>query len=184
MITIPHQKDFFEEMYKDHYSALLNFAKNLLFDSDEAKDVVQEAFLDLWRQGREIQVATTLRSYLFSCVKNRALTRIQHLNVIDKHKDQLKEAYLSAYNLDDFDDEEMIKEVRGMLDALPEQMRQVVAYHCLYGWSYKDIAEEMGIGVNTVKTHMKRAFQKFRMQYNERNLNVLMVFLIVDMLYR
>ncbi len=184
LIRLLHNEAYFEQMYHDYYSELIRFAKNILFDDSEAKDVVQETFLDLWRQKKDIVIKCSLRTYLFACVKNRALNRIQHLNVIDKHQSQLKEAYLTAYNLEDIDDEEMKQDVHAILNTLPNQMKLVVEYHCLYGWTYKDIAEEMGIGVNTVKTHMSRAFKKLRIELTKTgryNKDLVTILLLIDL---
>lgn len=180
-----HNEASFEKMFHNHYPELFRFARNILYDEDEAKDVVQETFLDLWRQKKDIEIKTSLRSYLFAFVKNRALNRIQHLNVVDKHQDQLKEAYLSAYNLEDIDDEKLKSDVNKMLSSLPEQMRRVVECHSLYGWTYEEVAEELGIGVNTVKTHMRRAFKKLRVDFaSEADYkHLLMIFLLIDFLY-
>lgn len=142
---------------------MLLFAQNILFDEDEAKDVVQDAFLDVWKQEKDIIVESSIRALLFTYVKKRALNRLQHLNIVDKHELRVKEAYLAIYS-SKAKEKGMSKEMQNILDSFPKQMRKIVEYRYLYGWAYKDIADVMNIKVNTVKTQVSRALKKLRQE--------------------
>lgn len=64
----------------------------------------------------------------------------------------------------EYSEEELIKleEAKKILQELPEQCRIVFVMNCMDGKKYKDIAEELNISVNTVKTHLSKAYRKFR----------------------
>ncbi|MFV0289596.1 MAG: sigma-70 family RNA polymerase sigma factor [Mangrovibacterium sp.] len=157
-----HDKKSYEKLFAEYHSDMLAFAQNILFSEDEAKDVVQDVFLDLWKQEKDIEIETTMKTMLFTYVKKRAFNRIQHLNIVDKHELQLKEAYLAAYTKKT-NDRTISPEIQKILDGFPQQMRKIVEYRYLCGWSCQDIAEVMNIKVNTVKTQVARALKKFRM---------------------
>jgi RNA polymerase sigma-70 factor (family 1) len=158
---IPGNPEYFRELYNKYYSLLVRFAQGIMYDSEEAKDIVQEVFLDLWSNPVEIPEESTLIAFLFSCTRNKSYNRIKKLRIIDKHHDQVKEALLFSYRMD-INSEENLKKVEAILNELPDQMQNVVILHVYKGLKYNEIAETLGVSVNTVKTHLKRAYQKFR----------------------
>lgn len=182
-IIIPKNKEYFEKLYRDYYSSLVQFCEGILFDSEEAMDVVQEVFLDLWNKNKEIKIENTIKTYLYSCVKYKAFNRIKKLNIIDKHQEQLKEAYLHAYEYEALPDQELKKRIRKILNNCPPQMRKVLEYHSFYGWKYSEIAEELGISLNSVKTQVKRAYKRFRDEFSKDYLPIVMTCYLLNQFY-
>ena len=182
-VIIPRKKEFFEELYRDFYSLLVQFCEGILFDSDESIDVVQEVFLDLWNKSGSIKIESTIKTYLYSCVKYKAFNRLKKLKIIDKHQDQLKEAYLNALEYDALPDEELKNKIRGIIDDFPAQMKKVLEYHSFYGWKYAEIAEEFGISINSVKTQLRRAYKRFREEFNQDILSLAVIWYLVDQFF-
>lgn len=180
---IPKDRTFFEKLYCDYYSSLVKFAEAILFDSEEAKDVVQEVFIDLWNKSHNIHIENTIKTYLYSCVKYKSYNRIKKLNIIDKHQEQMKEAYLFAQEYNSLPDEDLQNKIRETLNKFPKQMRKVLECHTLYGWKYQEIADEMGISINSVKTHVKRAYKKFRKEMTTDFMPVVMIWYLVDQFF-
>ncbi len=182
-VLIPKNREFFENLYRDYYSSLVTFCEGILFDSEEAMDVVQEVFLELWKKNNQIEIENTIKTYLYSCVKYKAFDRIKKLNIIDRHQDQLKEAYLNTMDYEALPDEALKKRIRQVLNDCPPQMRKVLEYHSFYGWKYKEIAEELGISVNSVKTHMKRAYKRLREEFKTDFSSSVMVWYLMDQFF-
>jgi RNA polymerase sigma-70 factor (ECF subfamily) len=157
----PGNPEYFGELYNKYYSLLVRFAQGLLYDSEEAKDIVQEVFLDLWSNPAKIPEENSLKAFLLSCTRNKSYNRIKKLMIIDQHQEQVKEALLFSYRMD-ADSEKDLKKLEEILDEMPDQMQNVVTLHAIKGLKYNEIAETLGVSVNTVKTHLKRAYQKFR----------------------
>ncbi len=67
----------FENLYKQHYQALVNFAMNMVNDNNAAKDIVQEVFIRLWNRREEIEFGPYIKSYLFKAVTNTSLNHLQ-----------------------------------------------------------------------------------------------------------
>nr|WP_320119186.1 RNA polymerase sigma-70 factor [uncultured Marinifilum sp.] len=177
---IPKNKEYFEELYREYYSSLVKFSEGILFDTEEAMDVVQEVFLEIWKKEEALQIESTVKTYLYSCVKYRAFSRLRKLNIIDKHQDQVKEAYLYALDQEALPDEELKKRIRDLINTFPSQMKSVIEFHSFYGWKYQEIAEELNISINTVKTHVKRAYKRFREEFNSEYLPLVMIWYIID----
>lgn len=180
---IPKNKEFFEGLYRDYYSSLVKFCEGILFDTDEAKDVVQEVFVDLWNKKESIQIESSIKTYLYSCVKYKAFARIKRLNIIDNHENQLKEAYLFAHEYDSLPSEELKDKIHEIINNLPNQMRKVLEYHSFNGWKYQEIADELGISVNSVKTQIKRAYKRFREEIGSDYKHLVMIWFLVDLYF-
>lgn len=177
---IPKEKDFFERLYNDHYTSLVRFCEGIIYDSNEAMDIVQEVFLEIWQKSNRLEIEVNIKTYLFACVKFKAFNRIKKLNIIDRHEGQLKEAFLSAQDYDGIPDQEIKDEIRKVIDSFPNQMRQILEYHNLYGWKYQEIADELDISVNTVKTQIKRAYKRFRKEFNSNLINPVVLWYLID----
>lgn len=177
---IPKNKEYFEELYREYYSSLVRFCEGILFDSEEASDVVQEVFLEIWKKKKSVQIESTIKTYLYTCVKYRAFSRLRKLNIIDKHQDQVKEAYLYGLDQDSLPDEELKIRIRELVDSFPPQMKMVIECHSFYGWKYQEIADELGISINSVKTHVKRAYKRFREEFKSEYLPLYMIWYIID----
>jgi RNA polymerase sigma-70 factor (ECF subfamily) len=158
---IKDNPEYFRELYNRYHSLLVRFAWGILYDHEEAKDIVQEVFLDLWNKTVEIPDECTLKAFLFTCTRNKALNRIKKLRIIDKHQDQAKEALLFTYRMDAHTEEDL-RRISEILGEMPVQMQNVVTLHAIKGLKYTEIAGTLGVSVNTVKTHLKRAYQKLR----------------------
>ena len=97
--------------------------------------------------------ASTLGSYLYSAVRNRAISFLQ--KDVLRNSQELGVIDISVDVVEDIDEERMdivMKEV----ELLPERTRQVVERVMLRGLKYKEAAEELHISVNTLKTHLTR----------------------------
>lgn len=163
LMKIQRNRDYFKELYEKYYSRLVTFAASYLFDPDEAEDVVQEVFVYLWDNSGKIDIRGDVRFYLFTAVKNKSLNRIKHLNIIDKHNIRVKEAYLNAEVLPEDDaDEELLGRINSVIDNMPPQMKKVFELHSYSGLKYNEIADELDISINTVKTHITRGFSILR----------------------
>ncbi|MCT4603271.1 MAG: RNA polymerase sigma-70 factor [Marinifilum sp.] len=182
-VIIPKNKEFFEGLYHDFYSPLVQFCENILFDTDESRDIVQEVFLDLWNKSESVKIENTIKTYLYTCVKYKAFNRLKKLKIIDKHQDHLKEAYLNAFEYDALPDEELKNKIREIIGEFPSQMRKVLEYHSFYGWKYAEIAEDLDISINSVKTHLRRAFKRFREEFNKDLLPLVVIWYVIDQFF-
>jgi RNA polymerase sigma-70 factor (family 1) len=154
----------FTEIYQRYWQVLFIHAHRMLRDEDEAMDVVQDCFEKLWTQSATLKITTSLRGYLYQAVRN------QTLNAIDKSK--RRDYYiglLSAY-LDEarpLTDEtvlfrELVQRLEEEVQHLPPRMRRIFELSRYEGLSHKEIAAEMNISENTVKTVLGRAIKVVR----------------------
>ncbi len=67
----------FEKLFRSFFPSLMTFAKKILVDEDDAREVVHQVFISVWEKRQEIDLSQSLKSYLFTSVHNRSLNVIR-----------------------------------------------------------------------------------------------------------
>ena len=153
----------FEQVFRMFYMPLCDYAVMILGDQAEAEDVVQDLFTYLWKSRQEIRVQESVKSYLFTSVRFRALNVLKHKMIERKHGASLM-AFIEDLQNSDYSEEEMQR----------AQCRTVFTMSCLDGKKYKEIADELGISVNTVKSHVMKAYRNIRARVGGEHTSVLL----------
>lgn len=151
----------FKKLFDQHYQNLVYFANGYLFDIDASKDIVQEVFIYIWDNSEKLRIQYSLKAYLYAMVRNRCLNLLKALKVTDNFT--FLDFNISLILDADFEPKtEQTKstgyqQILDSIDALPERMQKIVKRKFLYNYKNAQIANELGISVNTVKTQLKRA---------------------------
>ena len=119
----------FERVFRMFYVPLCDYAAMILGEQAEAEDVVQDLFMHIWRSRVEIEVQDSVKSYLFTSVRFRALNVLKHKMVERKHGALLTE-FIEGLQRSDYSEEEMqqIEQIKKVLQELPIQCRVAVSY--------------------------------------------------------
>ena len=152
----------FENLFKSHFAALMAFSRRILGDEDDAREVVHQVFIKLWERRNEIDLSTSLKSYLFSAVNNTSLNVIR-----DRKKFSSEEVPEHAGDWDvsaELESMELEEKIRDAIATLPEKCRMVFEMNRFEGLSYKEIASQLGISVKTVENQMTKALRILREQ--------------------
>ena len=95
-------------------------------------------------------------------IYNAAVDYLRHLQVEDKYKFLMAEAMISIPDIDEEIDEQVYAKVNLAIESLPEQCRLIIKLNVLEGKKYQEIAEELGITINTIRTQVSRGYKKLR----------------------
>ncbi|MBQ2873781.1 MAG: RNA polymerase sigma-70 factor [Bacteroidales bacterium] len=156
-VVSPHTKlATIEDLFRLSYRPLCMFALHYLQDADLVEDVVQECFTVLWEKLEQGADVANRRAYLYMSVRNRCL---DHLRRKGLPTESLK-PYDTYGIIDDDDAEErsvMEAKLWTAIDSLPEKCRQVFLMSKRDGLKYEEIAEELGLSVNTVRNQISKA---------------------------
>lgn len=154
-----------EFLFKSYYKPLMVFAIKYLKAPEEAEDVVQEVFLQLWR--KQVQLPPQeIKSYLFTAVKNGCLKVIRHKKVVQKH-----ESFLQAEDTIEVYDphhylllSEIEKCVEETLGSVSERTQRIFNMSRVEKKKYDEIADQLNISVKTVEAHMSKMLHLLRIR--------------------
>lgn len=151
----------YTEIYNRYKGPLYLFVYKRLRDREKSKDLVHDFFLRLWSNHAEIAIRSSLAVYLFTSVRNRMLDLIAHQQVQSRYIDSFQ-AYLNQEN-NDTDHLVRRKDLQHIIqqeiDALPQKMKLVFQLSRESELSRKEIAEQLGLSEQTVKSHMHQALR-------------------------
>lgn len=148
-----------KELYRFYYGALCNYSSSIINETSVAEDIVQECLIMIWKSDLNFQNIKILSSYLYKSVYNNTLKYIRDKKVEDKRKSEWSST-LSETEDDIFymaAEEDVIRKLRAAIALLPDQ-RKTILQLSLEGYSVQEIALQLEISINTVKTQKKRAY--------------------------
>ena len=152
----------YEVVFKKYYPLLVVFVVRHIGDEDVAKDIVQDIFFKLFERGHSLPDNFQLKSWFYRVARNAAVDYLRHLQVEDKYKFLMAEAMISIPDIDEEIDEQVYAKVNLAIESLPEQCRLIIKLNVLEGKKYQEIAEELGITINTIRTQVSRGYKKLR----------------------
>lgn len=150
-------KIFFTKYYKD----LVVYANGFIFDKAASEDIVQEVFIYIWKNANSITIKSSIKGYLAAMVRNRCFTYLKSIKITDSFDYLDLNINLITENVFDIADEEeekiVYKQILKIIETLPDKMQQIVKLKFISNYKYAEIATELNISINTVKTQLKRA---------------------------
>jgi RNA polymerase sigma-70 factor (family 1) len=142
------------------YPVMCLFSKKFLANYDDAEDIVQEVFIELWHQRAKFESINQIKAFLYLSIKNRCLNFRKHLIVREKYSkiaiadnEQVFEEFVL--------ETEIVNHISNAINDLPEQRKQVIILS-MQGLKNNEIAETMQISINTVKLQKKIAYKQLR----------------------
>lgn len=155
----------FENCFKQFFKPLCFYAMRLLKDEEIAKDVVHDVFLSVWGHRRNIDFSRAMYPYFLSLTRNKSLNYLAHQKVKADYENKglLQECIELGEN--DWEHEELIGDIIQRIDQLPDRCRVVMKMCFIECKHYKEIANSLGISVNTVKTHISTGLKILREEF-------------------
>lgn len=170
---IEGDEDAFCELYATYKNRLIYFAMRFLKSREYAEDVFQDAFTVVWQSRRFINPDASFSSYLYTIMRNRILNQLRNA----ANEEKLKESILSQA-LDYTEDtkrEVMLNDLKSLishaLQQLTPRQREIFEMSREAQLSHKEIADKLGISVNTVQEHISTSLKLIRtylIKYSDR----------------
>lgn len=161
----------FEQLYRNFWSKLYNFAFRYVQSTEEAEDVVQEVFFTVWRNRADWQINSSLQHYLFVAVRNAAIGRLRRDATMQRWRqrtigdDSPKSAEAADALVESAD---INADVERALSEMPVKRRAVCALRWIDGLSYSQISERLGINEKTVENHIGNGIRFMRSRLKTR----------------
>jgi RNA polymerase sigma-70 factor (sigma-E family) len=145
-----------EAAYREHYRSLVRLASLLVDDVPTCEELVQDAFVRVWRGGPRLVATDRLPAYLRSAVLNGARSHLRRRLVAQRHPPTPPHpAADPADGARTGDDERVLDALR----SLPDRQREVLALRYYLDLSEAEIARTLGISTGSVKTHAHRGLE-------------------------
>lgn len=151
------------ELYNLYAKAMLNVSFRIVNDRDEAEDVLQESFINVFNKIDSYRGDSSFGSWVKRIVINSAL------NIIKKRKIETSplEEFDAEAEVDDSDTELSIENIQRAVTQLPDGFRVVFTLYAFEGYDHAEISEIMGISESTSKSQYNRAKKKLKLLLKE-----------------
>lgn len=160
--------EVFQQVFDEYYEMLLHISMQYLSEED-AKEAVQEAFLKLWENRKQVKEDANIRNFLFTIVKNNCLNMIKRQQVALKNKAplmwiEMHYEYEAIAKLDytNLEFEELKERVENAVERLPGQCKTVFMLSRYRHLKNSEIALELGVTEKTVEAHITKALKILR----------------------
>jgi len=143
-------------LHEKYYHQLWLWARKYAKSETLSEELVSDCFIKLWNLRQNIIIEKSLKSYLYLMLRNQIISHSRK----SKH-----EILIESDKIPDLPDDVMIKnqefyaELYTAINKIPEQRRKILELAAFESLTYKEIADQLNISVNTVKTQMGRAYQ-------------------------
>ncbi|SIT16007.1 RNA polymerase sigma-70 factor, ECF subfamily [Zobellia uliginosa] len=152
----------FKQIFKDHFKSLQNFFYYKYGDLDKAKDLMQDSFIKLWNNCKDVPYEKS-KGYLFMLARNAFLNDLKRQKMILKHQNNANKNLLYIESPDYvLEEKEFLDKINREISLLPDNQRKVFLLNRIDEKTYKEIAEMLDISVKTVEKWMHDALVVLR----------------------
>lgn len=157
-------------LHEKYYHQLWLWARRYAKNGTLADEFVSDCFIKLWNHRQDIVIEKSLKSYLYLMLRNQ---------IVSYSRKSKHEILMGSDSLPDLPDDVLIKnqefysELYSAINKIPEQRRKILELAAFESLSYKEIATQLNISVNTVKTQMGRAYQFLKEELDPKNFLIL-----------
>ena len=172
----------FNKLYSRYWKLLFLLVRKKTDHTEDASDIVQELFIELWDKRKQLNITHELRPYLISIAYHKTFVYFRKKGVQEKHSKNF-EKYLEQAGYSHIEiiqaTEELEKEygkLQDIIDAsielMPARMQEIFLMNLKGHQSIDDIAAHLNISRNTVKSHLQVAMQRLRKVAEEHALDI------------
>lgn len=155
-------RNVFEALFKSYYMQLFCFARGMVNDEEECRDIVGAAFEGVWKHFADID-QSTVKAYLYRSVRNNCINYLSRQHLEEKYADYYR-AVTREVTTDEgiAEHEERMLRVKQVLGTMNETTREILTACYIDRKKYHEVASDRGISVSTVKKHMVKALRIIR----------------------
>ncbi len=158
----------FQKIFEEYYPALVVFAKKYVIDLDTAREIVQNFFVKFYEKRNVLNINSSLKSYLYSSVKNSCLNYLKSNSIKQKHYKNISIQETESNDWSDkMEETELEEKIYRAVNDLPTQCSKIFKMNRFDGYSNKEIADKLNISKRTVETQISKALKKLREKFKD-----------------
>ena len=162
MLSSKHSYARFEQVFREHYNALANYAFSILKKEQDAEDVVQEVFIRIWQNNPDVMESEQVKFYLLTATRNGCISFLRKQAGKTFVEPESVHLHREADDITSEEHEDLAALVEKALSLLPPQCGVIFKLSRFGKLTYQQIADELGISVKTVENQMGKALKMMR----------------------
>ena len=157
----------FEWFYRMYSKTLFLYEISFLVVEEDAEDVISEVFINFWKSKAFEQIQDeAVKTYLFRSVRNTCLNLLKkksiQRDILDEFCEDVLEQEVMNWN------DELIRDIEFEISTMPERTREIIYDVFFHGMKYQEVADRLGISINTVKTLLRNGIKHLKTCFAER----------------
>jgi RNA polymerase sigma-70 factor (ECF subfamily) len=160
----------FELFFRKHYIPLCGFINKFLNDPERSKEIVQDVFIRIWENRRDIDPEMPLKAFLFKIAQNASLNVLQRNKTESTYAAIYKLVYIEHSEFTVHESllaRELEDSIATAIGKLPCECRRVFELSRVEGLKYSEIANTLNISIKTVEAQMSKALRSLRLELSE-----------------
>ncbi|PXX24014.1 RNA polymerase sigma factor [Arenibacter sp. ARW7G5Y1] len=142
-----------------YYQSLCGYAQSLCHDHALAEDIVQNVFVTIWTNRKNINPKLSIKSYLYKSVYNEFINQYRKNKPVIYLEKKYFEAIDLIVDIEPTELDNLIKLMNAEIENLPAKCREIFLMNKKEGLTHTEISEYLNISIKTVEGHITRAFK-------------------------
>lgn len=153
----------YEMAYHKYYDPLCRYGLRFTNNRYLIEDVVQDAFLSIWKKRKKLKINISLQAYLYKIVYNKLMDSFEKQSKLQQACQKLYQETMN--NITPFDTEDTednlinVERLRNCINKLPKRCKMVFVEAKIYGKKHKEISVKFNISIKTVEGHIRRGYK-------------------------
>lgn len=166
----------FDYFFDKYYRGLCVYAYRMLKSNSEAEDLVQDFFVRILENRKNIFIDSSVKSYFLRSVHNRCLDNLAHQKVKINHA-EFRLKMLSEEDLQEYPllDNELAQQIERAIHNLPDGIRETFMLNRFESLSYQQIAKQENVSIKTIEYRISKALTILRKDLGDYLLLLLFV---------
>lgn len=158
----------FKQQFLPCHPKLYRVAFRLMGNSQDAEDMVQEAYLKLWNKRDELANILNTEAYCVALIKNLCYDALRRTQLDEDGRAPEELSLPTDTNIArEVEQRDEVNQVRRLIGQLPEQQKRVILLRDVNDCSFEEIEQATGLNAINIRVLLSRARKKIREQYNE-----------------
>lgn len=152
----------FETLFKSYYPTLCHYAVKYVKTNEQAEEIVQELFFQLWKNRKHLNIHSSLNAYLYKSTYLNCMDWLRKNKVRNSYQHNKMQNATNVFMDTTVEEKEIHQIIQDTLTDMPDRVREIFKLSRYKGLKYQEIANQLSISVKTVEANMGRALKLFR----------------------
>ena len=161
------EEKVFDVVYRHYFRRLCAFCSQYVGEQEEIEEIVQETMMWLWENRKSLVADMSLKSLLFTIVRNKCLNTISHIQVKQQVHERLYAKFQEQFENPDFYIGELMALASKAIRELPDEYRKAFEMNRFEEMTYNEIAERTGVSPKTIAYRISQALKILRTELKD-----------------